>query len=475
MSIAQKVGKAGILMLLKKGWGAIVSFAVMAYLARVLDKSDFGVVAISATLISFIQVITVSGISEYIIIYNGKNKRNIYNAAFWLNFFLTLFVSFIVIIFAPLWARFYNDNRILNIIYLLTFSFFFNMLASIPISIYRKEIDYKPIIVIQTIFATIANILKVLLAYLGFGVYSLAIPNAIIAPAIAVLLYWKSGFKPQKTIGIRYWKQIVHFTKFVLGQRVFNKIVNEGDSLIIGKFFGMTTLGIYNLAFQFAHLFPRNFLPIVSNISVPYLSKYNTDKELISRQYYKMIRLVTYISIPVITLLIINANLLIPFIYGKKWIDAVLIFQILSISIIFKMISSPSSSMFYVMKKPKIGFYFTMIFSLIFISLLLLSTSLKNIIITVIIISTTRILGSLISINLSLSLINKKIFFIFKFIFPNLLISLLVIFILFFQKFHTIILNFIYVTSWILINFSFLKEDTLGVIEDIKKLNPIKK
>lgn len=124
MSLAQKAGQAGALMLFRKGWGALISFGVMAYLARVLEKEDFGIVAVSATLISLIQVVAISGISEYLIFYKGEDEKKVINAGFWLNLLATMGVSVGVLIATPYWATFYGDQRITTILYMLLIGFF---------------------------------------------------------------------------------------------------------------------------------------------------------------------------------------------------------------------------------------------------------------------------------------------------------------------------------------------------------------
>lgn len=67
MSVAKKASIAVKLMVMRRIWGALVSFSIMAYLSRVLDIKDFGIVAISSVLIQFINLLATSGISEYII------------------------------------------------------------------------------------------------------------------------------------------------------------------------------------------------------------------------------------------------------------------------------------------------------------------------------------------------------------------------------------------------------------------------
>jgi O-antigen/teichoic acid export membrane protein len=479
MSVAKKAGKASVLLLLKKGWNALISFFVLAYLARTLNTDDFGLVAISATLISFIQVLSVSGIGEYIIFYNKKNQDEINNSAFWLNLLLTFITSVIILIIAPLWSKFYNDDRIYYIIVLLNVNFFFNLLSVIPISILRKRINYKPIIFTQTVFGTVVSILKVLFAYYGFGVYSLALPSAIVAPFITFTLFKKSEFVPRLNFGTQYWKQIFGYTKFVIGQRLFNKIINEGDNLIIGKIFGLKVLGAYTLAFQFANLVSGMILPLISNISVPVMAKNNNNIKVVLMQYIKMIRLIVFMLVPITTVLILNGELLFYSIYGDKWKASIIIFQILSVGILFKAISSPTSGLIHVMGKPKIGFYFTAIFSILFIFSILISTLFNDLIITTVVITALRVIGSFILISISLNLLAVRINPTLNFLIPLYAISLIFISLKFIigkiDNIYSILLSFIYICVIIVYYMFFYSHIINTLLNDIKKINPYEK
>lgn len=396
-------------MLFRKGWGALVSFGVMAYLARKLDQQDFGIVAISATLINMVQVVAISGISEYLIFYKGTDENKVINAGFWLNLMATLLVSLVVLIACPYWTSFYGDERIGNIILLFVIGFFFSMISAIPIALFRKNLNYKPIILIQTVFGTFSSICQFGFAYYGFGVYSLALPNAIITPVMAISLFWRSGFFPRLELGLPYWKNIIQYTKHVIGQRILGKLANEGDTLIIGKFFGMQVLGVYNLANQFANLFTGHFLPIITDISAPIFAKNNNDRALVILHYHKMIRLITFVTVPVIMFLILNAEFLVITLYGEKWIEAVLPFQILSVFVLFRSIGSPTAGLYNAMGKPQIGLYFAMVFTPIFLSTIYVSSLYGNLILLVVLISVFRVLGSITHLILAAKLLQEKL------------------------------------------------------------------
>jgi teichuronic acid exporter len=125
MSLGKKVFTSAFLLLLRKIWGNLINLLVMAFLARILSQEDFGLLAISSVFLSIINTLATSGIAEYIVYYDGNDKQEKINAAFWLNLFLTLAVIVVVITTGKWWAHFYQNEKIYGLLLLLSISFFF--------------------------------------------------------------------------------------------------------------------------------------------------------------------------------------------------------------------------------------------------------------------------------------------------------------------------------------------------------------
>lgn len=364
MSVARKAGRAGALLLFRKMWGAVVNLGVMTYLARTLDKSDFGLVAISGTLIGFIQTLGISGIGEYVVFYSGEDEDEVRNAAFWLNLALTLAVVLAVLVAAPFWSRLYGDPRIFTLICLLLVGFLFGALSSIPQAMFRKSLNYQPMVAIQTVFGTLSQLSQAAFAFLGFGVYALAIPHAVISPLLCLALLWRSGFRPRlREIGVAHWRRIFHYTKHVIGATALGKVANDGDTLLIGKLLGMEALGIYDIAFRLANIFNAHLLPIISNVSMPIFSQNRRDGEVLIQHYLRMLELLAFVFAPLIGGMIAFAPGLVRLLYGHNWDAAILPFQILCGFAVLRALSSPTAGLYNALGKPQIGLYSTAVFT----------------------------------------------------------------------------------------------------------------
>ncbi len=473
MSLAQKAGEAGALLLLRKMWGALVNIGVMAYLARTLDQSDFGLVVIGGTLISFVQTIGLSGISEFIIFYSGQDEKKINNSVFWLNTLLTIIAILIIFIIAPIWSSFYEDERIINLIFLMLIGFSGSIFSAIPIALFRKSMDFKPLITIQTIFGTISQLSQVLFAFLGFGVYSLVLPNAFVPLLIAFFLFRRSKFWPSWDFGTKYWLEIYAYSKHVIGTRLLTQVVNEGDTLLIGKILGLEALGIYDIAFKLANIVNIQLVPIISNISLPVFAKNQNDLSKVRSHYLYMISVLAFTMFPIFGFLIIFGEQIIHLLYGPEWNNAILPFKILCLFAIFRVISSPSSGLFNALGKPQLGLYFNLVFAPILFSSILIG-GVTGLIGVCMIVMFVRNIGSLYLIKICSNILNQSFNDFFSVIRSPLIVTmvtfLIIILLQSFEIIHWGVQMFLYIVTYFIIFRKIFKNSLnthLNLIESI--------
>ncbi|MBL7843307.1 MAG: lipopolysaccharide biosynthesis protein [Cyclobacteriaceae bacterium] len=426
MSLGKKVFSSAVLLFIRKIWGNAINLVVMAFLARLLSKEDFGLLAISSVFLGIINTLATSGIAEYIVYYDGDDRDQKINAAFWLNLLLTLAVIAIVAMTGPVWADFYQNEKIYSLLLLLSVSFFFEMSSTVPRALLRKELEYKTLVYYSSISMTVVSVGKLVAAWLGFGVYSLALPQAIVSPLLMTSFFLKKNWKPYTHFGIAHFKAIVKYCRHIIGGRILAKLVNEGDNLIVGKFIGLDGLGIYALAFQLANLVTTNVVVLVSDIFLPLLSKVKGDIERLRQLYGRMIQFLSFISFPLTTALVIGAEPIVYFIYGEKWLDAVVPFQILCAFALGRSLSSPSSSLFNAMGRPDIGFKFTLYFTPVFLASVFLGSQF-GVIGVALATTVVRVLGSVISLNLSLNLIQLQLTDLYRIIKSNLISTFVIV------------------------------------------------
>lgn len=282
---------------------------------------------------------------------------SVLNACFWLNTVISLGISLVVFALLPVWMYLFDDPRIPMIVSILVAVTFFDLAGGLAKAGLRKELDYKVLVQIQTLFSTLTSIGKVVMIYYGYGVYSLVVPTAIFTLFQTISLHINSGHRI--SFGkweFHRWKTIFGYTKFVAGNNFLNLLINKGDTFVIGKMLGLEAAGVYNIGSQLANLYTKNVQPLMMDVSLPLLAKVSKSTEALQAAYKRMIYVLSVVSYPILLLIICFADPIIHFWFGPKWSDAVIPSQIIAVYGLIRCISSPSSALFMVTGKPNLLF-----------------------------------------------------------------------------------------------------------------------
>lgn len=369
MSVGQKTGNAGFLLFLRKIWAALLYIITIAYLARVLSKEDFGLIAISSAFISLIEVFGPYSIQEYLVYKRDDiSNKNIVNSAFWLNIALAILVMIGVFVIAPIIADYFGNEKIKGLSYVTGLCFVGHALSAIPLSILRKRLDFKPIIIIQFVTGTLSQFSQIILAAAGFGVYSLAIPAAIYPFVMGIYLIYVTKPQIRLSIDVKFWPRILSYTRYIMGNRLLERVGSYSDNFIIGKVLLLPTLGLYNIAYKLSNVLTDNILPILTDVTVPVFANNSGNRTKLRKQYAYMIRLSALFFIPIHLILIVFAGLLVSTIYGGKWVEAILPIQILSLLSLIRCVTSPANHIYYVLGLKRVPFYVMLAYIPLFIT-----------------------------------------------------------------------------------------------------------
>ena len=366
MSVARKAGWAAGLLFLRKCWFSVLSIFVFAYLASTLEREAFGVVGIASVILSIIQILGVSGVCEYVIMIKKEaaDRRYLENAAFWFNATAALLVVVAGCCVAPFVANYYEDPQLIPVILIMLSSFLASMISSIPKALYRKEINYGPLVAVETIQQTVVVLGQLVLAWKGFGVFSLVLPGAVVGPVVTIIFLKISPLRIGRQLGYERWSAIFSFTKHIVGSRLMARIANEGDYLVIGAVLNTAAVGTYYLAYRMANILFLSLVPVVVDVSLPVFCDLSEKRKELYVRYTKMLSLIMFVMFPLMALLFVNAKPLSIFLYAS---DVSFLVQILVLSVIVRCVSSPSGGLFTVIGRPEILLYFVLVFTPIYL------------------------------------------------------------------------------------------------------------
>lgn len=312
--------------------GKLVVFISTIILARLLTKSDFGVVGYALTIIGFLDTVKDLGINASII-YHKDDK--VVNTAFWLNL-LTGTVLFIFIwLLAPYVGDFFNDDRAINVTRVLAFNFPLASFGATHEALLIRDLTFKKKFIPEFAKAISKGVVSITLALLGYGPWSL-IAGQLTGTLVAVFFLWNIvKWRPVFSFNFTFARSLLNFGLSLVALNVISVIAQDVDYLLIGRYLGADSLGIYTLAFRIPELVILQFCATVAQVIFPIFTKIRDDEETLRLGFLETTRYVALFTTPLGFGIALLAKPFVLTFFGEKWAEVIPVMQAIAIYTFF--------------------------------------------------------------------------------------------------------------------------------------------
>jgi O-antigen/teichoic acid export membrane protein len=317
----------------------LLQIGVASIMARLLDPTAFGLIAMAGVILRFGQYFSQMGVGSAMIQKKEISDEDV-RASFTSAFFLGITFTAIGCLCAPLGTYIFDNEKIVPVIRIMALSFLLSGLSTTAISLLRRNFSFGALAVIE-IFSYVVGygIIGVLLAYNGFGVWSLVVGALSQSAFQAFLAYLFCQHRLSLIYSWKYYKPLYSFGGCISVISLFEFIGSNLDTLAIGHFFGAASLGIYNRAFMLVNLPAQYFTSSFSRVLFPSFSKVQKETERLKKAYLSTVMLFSAILLPTCFGMAAASREIVLVILGEKWTAAIPILQILAIAIPFNLLS----------------------------------------------------------------------------------------------------------------------------------------
>jgi O-antigen/teichoic acid export membrane protein len=310
--------------------GKMVVLITTSILARLLAKSDFGLVTAALVAINYLSVFKDLGLGVALIQRKGDIKEAA-NTVFSINLFIGLALSALVIPLAPIVATFFRDPQVIPVLRWIGISFVINALGSVHTNWLVRDLDYRRKLVPELGGALMKGVISIGLAYLGYGVWSLVF-GQITGAVVSVILVWIIlPWRPRFTLDRNVAGSLMKFGASVTVIDIITQITDNIDYVIVGHMFGLVPLSIYALAYRLPEMLLIGNLWVMGGVVFPAFSSIQDRPEELRRGFLASVRLVELIAVPVCLGLLIAADPIVRVVFGDQWLEAIPILRVLAI------------------------------------------------------------------------------------------------------------------------------------------------
>lgn len=311
-----------------------ISFVFGLVLARLLSPSDYGIIAMLNIFMAVSQTFIDSGFSSALIRKIDRTETD--NAtAFYFNIGVGVACYLILFFAAPLIARFYDEPILVSVTRVVGLNLLFNSLCVVQQALLTVRIDFKTQAKISLTATVLSGVIGIVLAYKGYGVWSLVVQTVSSASFRMVLLWVLARWRPRARFSKASFRELFSFGSKLLASGLLDTIYNNLYTIVIGKKFTSASLGVYARAEHFAQFPAVNITGILQRVTFPVLSTIQNEDERLRVNYRKFLRLSAYAVFPLMMGLVAVADPLVRWILTDKWEGAILFLQILCFALMW--------------------------------------------------------------------------------------------------------------------------------------------
>ena len=320
------------------GWSAIdnviqigVTFLVSIVLARLLSPDDYGLIGIIAIFTTVCTALINGGFTTALIRKKDATDDD-YNTAFITNLGVSIVLYALIFLCSPLIADFFGREELLALTRVSSLGMIIGALALVQQTRLTKRIDFKSQTKITLIASVSSGIVGVILAVLGFGVWSLVAQQLMSHCLRTVLLWFVNKWIPSLRFSSKSFHELFGFGWKMMVSSVIDTVWKELYQVVVGKFYSPATLGQYTRAKGFSQLFSSNLTSVIQRVTYPVLSNIQDDKERMVAAYRKMIKTTMFVTAISMFFLGAISEPLLYCLIGPKWHEAAVYLPLICIT-----------------------------------------------------------------------------------------------------------------------------------------------
>lgn len=299
-----------------------VTFVVSVILARLLDPSVYGTVALVTVFTTILEVFVDSGLGNALIQKKEADDLD-FSSVFYFNVVMCAFLYLLMFIAAPIVASFYEIPELIPIVRVQSLTLIISGVKNIQYAYISRKMMFKKFF-FATIFGTVVSaFVGVTMAYMGCGVWALVV-QPLVNYSIDTIVIWVSvQWRPKLMFSWKRLKQLLSYGGKILLAKLVNVTYTKSRDLIIGKVYSPADLAFFNKGDTFPAMIVPNITSSVDAVIFPAMALEQDDKKRIRELVKKSIHTSSYLVMPMMAGLIACGNPLIKVMLTEKWLPCV--------------------------------------------------------------------------------------------------------------------------------------------------------
>lgn len=318
-----------VLNLIKRGIGIVTLIVALKF----LTPYDLGMIAIGMLVIQFSDILSSSGIQQYLAKIESIN-REIRDSAWTLDILLkSLSTALVLSICTLLFLLGILDSEILILIASLSPIIIIKALVNPELYIKKRNLDYKEIFKIELVQKLSSAIILIVMIPLTKTYWAYVIADISSISIMVFLTYFLLGGRPK--LNTTNFKAQWDFSKWMIPRGAIGYLRAQLDTFLLATLGTVSSLGLYQTARDIAVLPATDIVrPATEPLVSAFSRAQSKSKECLDDLVSKAITTILVLLIPICVFLYLHPLTVIYLLASEKWIGSAVLLKPFSILLI---------------------------------------------------------------------------------------------------------------------------------------------
>jgi lipopolysaccharide exporter len=317
---------------------AILQIGFTAMMARLLDATEFGLIAMASVVLKFGSYFAQMGIGPALIQKSIVSDDDI-RIAFTYSVLFGAGFAFLVAMLSPLSHLIFQNDAVIPIVRVMSISLILSGIVTTAQCLLRRDLFFKELMIADIAsFAIGAGVVGLSMAFLGFGVWSLVASQLTQLIILCAITYY---FRPHSIRPLFRWRTgktlVTYGSKFSL--ITFIEFLSySSDTIMIGRYLGSSAIGIYNRASLLINLPGQYISTSLAKVLFPSMSRVQNEIERLRTGFLSALLFLGILLFALATFVSFSSKEIVLFVLGNKWQESIPILRLLCIAMPFNLL-----------------------------------------------------------------------------------------------------------------------------------------
>jgi teichuronic acid exporter len=295
-----------------------VTWGLTVITVRLLQPSDYGLVATSGLFTVLASLVTDGGLGE-ILIFRRDLSTRLQGATVVGGILLSSLLAGAIALAAPAGATFFRNPALTAVLRVAALQLPLSAVAIVPYALLSKELRYGRMAVIQTSVSILQGIATLAMAYMGEAYWSL-IYGTLFGSTMRACCFWLA-LEERPPLNWRIWelRPVLRDSFHMVGQRLLLFASGDFDTFLVSRLSGAVALGPYSLAKALSHAALDQISGTVNQITLPSFAAKAGDRVAQLGALKTIIATAATVVFPLFWFAGVISQVAFPLIFGPRW------------------------------------------------------------------------------------------------------------------------------------------------------------